>query len=441
MNPIDFIHDLTWDDIPPDVRHLAVRCLLDTIGTAVGGRETKLSGIIYNHASRVYGGRDTKLWFDGREVSMVGASLAHGMSIDALDIHDTCIEVKGHAGVALIPAALDSLSASKTPISGRELITTLVMAYDVAIRAGLSLHATACDYHTSGAWSALGCAAIVARYMGLDHKKTRHALGIAEYNGPRSQMMRCIDYPTMLKDGSGWGAMVGVSSGLMAADGFTGAPAITVEADEVAEYWATLGQEWQLNIQLFKPYAVCYWAQAPIAGALAIQAEHDVALDNIKRIQIRTFHNATRLAARTPQTTEEAQYSLPFPVAAALVHHELGFTQLHGDALHDPVVLDIAQRIEMIEDEAFNARFPARRLARVIVETHDGAVYDSGELCPKWGPDVPPPTDEELSQKFHNVINGLMPEARARELEHAIWNIAEMDDVSKLIDMLAPGLA
>ena len=300
MNPIDFIHDLSWDDVPADVRHLAVRCLLDTIGTAIGGLETKLSGIIYNHASRVYGGRDTKLWFDGREVSMVGASLAHGMSIDALDIHDTCIEVKGHAGVALIPAALDSISASSTPISGRELITTLVMAYDIAIRAGKALHGTACDYHTSGAWSALGCAAIVARYMGLDHDQTRHALGIAEYQGPRSQMMRCIDYPTMVKDGSGWGAMVGVSAGLMAADGFTGAPAITVEADEVADYWSNLTQVWELQTQLFKPYAVCYWAQAPIAGALAIQAEHNVSIDNIKRIEVRSLPQCGRVWQPAP---------------------------------------------------------------------------------------------------------------------------------------------
>ena len=44
-------------------------------------------------------------------------------------------------------------------------------------------------------------------------------------------MMRCIDHPTMVKDGSGWGAFAGVSAAYLAADGFTGAPAITIEAD------------------------------------------------------------------------------------------------------------------------------------------------------------------------------------------------------------------
>ena len=175
-------------------------------GTAIGGRQTELARIIYDFAATAYGGEGTKLWFDGRDVSLPGAALAHGMMIDSLDMHDSCRPVKGHAGVALVPAVLATLTQTDgQTISGQELMTSLVMGYEIAIRAGKSLHATACDYHTSGAWSALGCAAIVARRQGFNEAQTRHALGIAEYHGPRSQMMRCIDHPTMVKDGSGLG--------------------------------------------------------------------------------------------------------------------------------------------------------------------------------------------------------------------------------------------
>src|SRR3546814_7985834 len=86
------------------------------------------------------------------------------------------------------------------------------MGYEVATRAGIVLHGSVSDYHTSGAWNALGVAAVASRLLGLDRERTRHAIGIAEYHGPRSQMMRCIDHPTMLKDGSGWGAFAGVRS-------------------------------------------------------------------------------------------------------------------------------------------------------------------------------------------------------------------------------------
>ena len=192
MNIIEYIHETHWDHLPADVCAQARRCLLDTLGAAVGGRRTELSRIIHDFAASAYQGQGAHLWLDGREVSPPGAALANGMTIDALDIHDGYKLTKGHAGVALVPAALATLRLSRDErVSGRELLTILVMGYEVALRAGVALHANACDYHTSGAWNALGCAAITARRLGLRTDQTRHALGIAEYHGPRSQMMRC----------------------------------------------------------------------------------------------------------------------------------------------------------------------------------------------------------------------------------------------------------
>ena len=54
-------------------------------------------------------------------------------------------------------------------------------------------------------------------------------------------MMRCIDHPTMLRDGVAWGAPTGVASAYMASTGFTGAPAITIEKEDTAEFWDDLG--------------------------------------------------------------------------------------------------------------------------------------------------------------------------------------------------------
>jgi len=417
--------------------HQAKRCLLDTVGVAIGGRQTETSRIIYDHAARFFGGQGGVLWFDGREVSLPGVVLAHGVSIDSLDMHDSCRPVKGHAGLAQVPTAVATAGLDAAgDISGRELLTTLAMAYDIAIRAGTAQHATVCDYHTSGSWNAVGCAAIVARRMGLSRPKTRHALGIAEYHGPRSQMMRNIDYPTMLKDGSGWGAMAGVSAGLLAADGFTGAPALTVESDEAAEFWEDLGERWSLMIQYFKPYAVCYWAQPAIAGALHLQKTHHVAVEDITRIQVFAFHEATRLAVREPRVSDEAQYSLPFPLAAALVHGKLGLEELSGGALRDPSVLRLSYMVEMIDDDALSARFPAERLSRVVMETADGSRYDSGVVQPLWDLSAPP-SDEDLLEKFRRLARTYLSDARAFELEHVLWHVEDMPRLSTLTEMLS----
>ena len=437
MEVIQFIHEATWQDFPENVRHQARRCLLDTLGAGISGRATELSQIVYKFAAAVFGWQGAQLWLDGREISPPGAALANGMTIDALDIHDGHSLTKGHAGAAVVPGLFASISSeSAVGLSGKELLTALVIGYEVALRAGMALHNTACDYHTSGAWNALGVAALVARRLGLNREQTRHALGIAEYHGPRSQMMRCIDYPTMLKDGSGWGAMAGVSAALLAQANFTGAPALTVESDEVNVIWQDLGSSWQITRQYFKPHAVCRWAQPAIEAALVLQQKYPITPENVKRILVSTFHEAVRLNCRSPQSTEEAQYSLPFPLAAALVHGRLGVAELTGTALKDPVVLQLCERVEMIEDAKFNQRFPANRFARVEIETEDGSLFDSGEFEPDWEASNPP-SDLELREKFHRLSCQQLPGERAAELEKIVWRCEELHDINRLLSLIA----
>lgn len=434
MDIINFIHTLTWVDLPPAVQNQARRCLLDTLGAALGGRKTEVSQIIYDFAATVYGGQGARLWWDGRPVSAPGAALAHAMTIDSLDIHDGHPLTKGHAGAAVVPALFAFLEQQRS-VSGQELLTRLVIGYEVALRAGIALHATACDYHTSGAWNALGCATIGARTLSLTPEQTRHALGIAEYYGPRSQMMRCIDHPTMVKDGTGWGAMTGVSAALLAQQGFTGAPAITLEAPEVAAHWRTLGTEWEILNQYVKPHAVCRWAQPAIEAAVQLQQRHRLQPEQIQHIVVRTFHNAVRLNLRRPQDSDQAQYSLPFPVAAALVYGKLGGSQLTGDALRDPLVLSLVDKLDLVEDANFNAHFPARRFAQVSIATNTGAVYASETCEARWNA-MEPPTDEELRLKFRWLAHESLTESAVATLETAIWQCGELPDSRMLLTLL-----
>jgi len=317
------------------------------------------------------------------------------------------------------------------------MLTGMIVGYEVAHRVGRCWHDHHEIYQACGSWGTVACAAAAANLMGLTPEQARHALGIAEYHGPRSQMMRCIDHPTMVKDGSGWAAMAGVSAGLLAAAGFTGAPALTVEDAAIKNIWADTGREWHILVQFFKPYPVCYWAQAPIAGAVQLQKAHGLAPADIAAIRVYTFHEATRLATRRPETTDEAQYSLPFPVAAALVHGRVGLEALRGAGLQDPAVLALVDKVEMVEEQTFNDRFPAERLARVEIETVSGRVLDSGEVRPLWDLSAPP-ADAELHEKFHQLVAPTLPAGRAAALEHAAWHCADLPDATALLALLAP---
>lgn len=434
-----FIHRLRYDDLPAPARKWAELCTLDLIGVGIGGTVTPMSRIIRDHAATMFGGDGrVRIAFDGRGASPLGAAMAGGITIDALDAHDGYNPAKGHIGCGVFPAAL-ALAQAEGQDDGVEFLTQIALGYELGARLAVSLHASAADYHTSGAWVAVACAALGARAMHLDAEATRHAMGIAEYHGPRSQMMRCIDWPTMVKDGSGWGAMAGVSAAYLAKSGFTGAPAITVEADEVAHFWADLGQRWLIAEQYFKPYPVCRWAQAPIEGVLALKRAHGITSDMVDHVEIETFHESVRLCTPEPKNTEEAQYSTNYGCAVALVKGVVGTAEVSQSALSDPEVMRISRGVVMREDAYCNETFPAQRHARTKLVLKDGRVLTSEIMSPRWTADSPP-SEAELRAKFHALADPLVGSRRAAEIETAVAALATGGSVAALSDLVCAPL-
>lgn len=426
-----FTRDLSFDDLPDDVVDHAIRCVKDLIGVAAAGTGTDLSRIIRNHAVENFAAgssRSARLFFDGRAVSPPGAAMANAMTIDSIDAHDGHPACKGHIGVGILSAIL---ALPEGGMTGKEFLTRVVIGYELGSRLGQALHATAADYHTSGAWCALANAAVGARALGLTDAQTREAVGIAEYHGPRSQMMRAIDHPTMLKDGSGWGAMCGVSAALLAADGFTGAPALLIEADDVRGFWADLGSRWQIREQYFKPDPVCRWAQPPVQGVRDLKAAHGFTAADIAHIEVDTFHEAARLATREPVDTEQAQYSLPFPTAVAAVHDTMTVQHISGAGLRDPEVLRLSRSLVLREKAELQPLFPARRIAEVVIVLNDGTRLESGRV-EAHGSAEDPMTDAEVSEKFAVYAGPVIGAAKTGELESLIEGIAWAEDLGAL---------
>ncbi|MEO1549021.1 MAG: MmgE/PrpD family protein [Pseudomonadota bacterium] len=414
---------LNWSSVvldaaPDHARQALRRSMLDLAGVAVAGARTELSQIVRDHAALQFGGTGARLMLDGRRVSAAGAAFAGGMTIDAMDAHDGLKPVKGHIGCGVFPAALAFAQAESLDLTS--VFDLTLLGYELGARAGLALHSTAPDYHTSGAWVAVAIAGMGARALGLTAEQTAHALGIAEYHGPRSQMMRCIDHPTMVKDGSGWGAMAGVTAAYLARAGFTGAPALTVTTAQVADIWEDLGTRWYVSEQYFKPQPVCRWAQPAITAALALQAAHGLEASDIARVDVTTFHEAVRLATAHPTSTEAAQYSLPFPVAAALVSGQVGPEQIDGPGLLDDRAQALAGRVHLHEAEAFNAAFPARRFAQVEITVQNGRQFRTDPMEAPGDPEAPL-TDGELLDKFEAYADPLGA-ARKRAIKAALWH-------------------
>lgn len=437
-----FIHKLSLADLPHEVVAQARRCLLDLVGVAAAGSQTRLAGIANDFAAAQLGSsaQGARMLFDGRRVSVAGAAFAGAATIDAFDAHDGHRLTKGHAGVAVLPALLAFMDCDNNSPAVRdpaELLIGLCLGYEIGTRAGIALHASTLDYHCSGAWNALACAAIGARLLGLDSASTRHALGTAEYSGPRGQILRVCETPSMLKDGSAWGAFAGGSAALLAQRGFTGAPAVTVESAASRELWSDLGSRWRIGEQYFKPYPVCHWAQQAITAALALQEAHRFTAEEIAELCIETFAEAVALGSgcAMPHTTEEAQYSLPFPVAAALVFGRIGAEEIGEQGLQDARIHRLLTQTRVIEDAAFSRRFPAERWARVRVELRNGRSLVSDPMQVRGVPENPL-TDAELHEKFHALAEPVLGSQRSQRIAALVDGLPGAVSVPELLDAI-----
>lgn len=433
---VDFIRTLAFEQVPEAIGWEAVRCLLDTLGVAAGGAATSMSVIARNHAAEAFGAGSvpSRMLFDGRQVSVVGAAMAGAATIDSLDAHDGHVLTKGHAGAALVPALLAFADREPDRANGQELLTSLIVGYEVSTRAGIALHRTASRYHTSGAWNALGCAAVGSRWLGLDAATISEALGIAEYHGPRSEMMRCIESPTMVKDGSMWGAAAGVGAALLARSGFTGAPAVTVIGEDVQDLWSDLGERWYVAEQYLKPHAVCRWAQPSVQAVIDVMQSHGIPESDVDGVQVATFDAAVKLATRHPATTEHAQYSLPFSVANAIVYGDVPVSELLEPQHCGPRVSHWLDAVEVVENEDFTARFPAERLALTTVRLRDGSQVRSEVTAARGGAESPL-TDQEVFEKFRLLSGDAIGEERTERIVHAVVSLIEgAGDLSRLFD-------
>ena len=249
-------------------------------------------------------------------------------------------------------------------------------------------------------------------------------------------MMREIATPTMLHDGSSFGAMAGVTAAIQAELGFTGAPAVTVEDREVICHWEDLGKSWQTLLQYIKPYPTCRWTHAAIDGLQSLFNTHDFATEEIARIDVRTFFNAVELFNGVPESSSVAQYSMKFPLAVMAVHRRVGVEHVSGAGLSDAAVIEMMERLHVAEGPEHSASYPAKRHADVKVTLTDGRVLETGTIHARGGPESPFGR-AEIIEKFFQFASPVLGEPRARAIcERVLSLTSNSSRFSELADLI-----
>lgn len=429
----EFARDLRWEEVPADVQNHIVRCMLDLCAAAIAGSRTRVAQIVVQHALETHGSGTATLIAVTSTSTPAGAALANGFATSALDLDDGYRPTKGHAGAVVFAPVL--AAAEQTGCSGAELLTALLVAYEVALRAGLTLHSLHDFYHGSGAWAPVGAAAAAARLLGCDTKQIWHAAGIAEFHAGMTPEIRSVKHASMLKDGIGWGAMVGLAAAQLAARGFTAMPSLFDALPSAIGITATVGDHYLIRDVYFKPYACCRWAQPAVEGALAAARDLGVTGMEVARVRVHTFEAALHLACATPRTTEEAQFSLPWPVASALIDGAVGPAEVLEHRLGDPARRALAGRVEMTLDPELDKAFPDQALAWVEIQASDGRRARSPVVQARGDPQFPL-SEDDLLTKFTSLVEPVLGLDRAGRLLHAVKALPGAGGLGQLLDLL-----
>ncbi len=470
-----FVAETRWDALPTAVQRKVRMCFADNLGATIAGTLTQVSRISADYAVESWGGNQATILrhapgrgLHGLRASMAGAAFANGNATNGLDLDDSARYAYGHAGAQIFPTALAVAEALGR--SGAELLTAMVVGYEVAHRIGRCWHASRDVYQACGSWGSVACAAVAANLMRLSPEQAGHALGIAEYHAGNMPMMRDAARPGMVKHGIGWAAMSGVTAAGLAARGYTGIP--TLLAFPEYQAWAKdfgglvvgaglpekspaleLPRETRPYMMVegvaWKParYACCGWAHAGVEGARRLVGEHTIALNEIAGITVAASRSTKGLFEGLPATSEEAQFNQAWPLAAMLVDGEIGPAQMLESRLSDPRIRELAAKVKVVEDaemdrlcRLFEQGDPAGRFASVVTITLcDGREFCSGVV--DGGLRFPQPGWDEarMEDKFRWMAGFVLAGDQIDALAGMLWQFEQMPNVQQLFETLASG--
>ncbi|QXC52991.1 MmgE/PrpD family protein (plasmid) [Agrobacterium salinitolerans] len=434
------IADRVFHSAPAEGRNKALACLFDAVVCALAGKNSTGSTSARLVATRIFGPGRAPLWFSGDLLSTVGAAFANSASACAVDFDDGHRSARGHPGAAVIPAVL--AASADSAIDAEDFVAAIVAGYEIAVRIAASQNPENIKSRQSGLWAGYGAVAAAGsiRRTGRDH--LAHALAINGVWAPNQAANGSSGYSKLTgnhaKEGIPWSVVTGLTALELAEKGFTGPEDILDHASHFDRDRIEngLGLTWEILGTYFKPYSCCRYIHPAIDATLDLMQGRRLHPNDVLSIKVHTFQWAQRLQNKVnPKTLVEAQYSLPFCLAAAVRHGAPALAPLDERLLDDRKICSLAGAVTMAVDEVIDAKFPAETLARVTLTTPSGEI--SSTTATPRGDAGRPMLWDELEKKFHQVRTGKMSTAREYVFDRAIDHLKSGDPLPFLQEISA----
>ncbi len=379
-----WVSALKYDDLPQRTREVARIALLDTLGAGLYGFNTPWTQKLLSWVQRGGQGNEARTWNAGTvTLRSADAALVNGVAVHAFELDDYH-NAKLHCGAAVIPAAL--AVAERLDSNGRDLLTAIVAGYEVMIRSSLALNPSAArlrGWHLTGVVGPFGAAAACAVLLKLNAEETAWALGLAGTQGAGLWAFNA-DGSMSKRLHPGKAAHSGVLAAELAQLGFSGPTSIYEFEDggvlkafsdhaDAALLTLDLGRVYHIDNNSIKPYCCCGSTHAYIDAALALRKKLGAPWDTSRKVRVGTCKVVDVQCGfdYVPGSVLNAQMSLRYAVAVALLEGAALPAQFTDDKLCDPLIIAVAAAIELVADPELDKLYPKDFAGWVAVE-HNG---------------------------------------------------------------------
>ena len=435
-----FIVNHRYADVPQKVRHEGARSFLNWVGCAVGASRHETVRRALAALDEFSGPREATVLGRGDRLDIMLAALVNGIASHTFDFDDTHLRTVIHPSGPVASAIL--ALAERKPVKGDAFVHAFILGVEAECRIGNSVYPPHYDvgWHITGTAGVFGAAAAAGRLLGLNEQQMTWALGIAATQSSGLREM----FGTMSKPfHPGNAARNGLLAALLASKDFTsslqgieakrGFANVLSTGFKPGEITDRLGETWEIALNTYKPFACGIVEHPAIDGCIQLRNEHTLRAEDIEGIALKVHPLVLELTGRkTPQTGLEGKFSVYHSSAVAVIHGAAGEAQYSDDAVRDPRVIALRDRVTAAAEKG----------------VHEDAVHitirlKSGKVLAKHvehavGSLDRPMSDADLEGKFRGLAEGILSKAESDRLIRLCWDIGTLKDAAEVARASVP---
>lgn len=442
----DFVARVQYDDLSSRAQHLLKAHTLDALGCAIGalGAEPIVS---LRRQVDLFGGQSLATFIGGGRSAPDRVALYNAALVRYLDFNDaflapgeTC-----HPSDNVAPVLAASEFAGR---DGKAFLTALAVAYQIQCRLSqvAPVREHGFDHTTQGAYAV---AAGVAKALDLDALQIAQAVAMSGTANNALRVTRTgelshwkgLAYPFM--------AFAATNAAFLAREGITG-PREVFEGNKgfMETISGSFTIEWDReNLEMvtqtiLKRYNAEIHSQSALEGILQLQARHLLRPEDIDNVEVEIFDVAYNIIGggeegdkRLVRTKEEADHSLPYLLAVALLDGEVTPAQFTLERIHRDDVQRLLRRVSVRPLPQMSAGFPALMPCHITITLRDGQSY-AIEQDDYEGFLTHPMSWEHVVEKFNRLAAPFAERPVRDEIVEAVANL-ESIPVAELTRRLA----